>query len=198
MPRTSRRTVFGPKTYRLPRIIVHLQFLWLSHAWRFILVVKKSLSGKCVCLVGNVCSKARSVVIGHDVMTTLEIWIVSSRRLSSPRNWSRTPSLVHLFPFPTNARHEQPTLVKGKPLFDIVKLIARTSTAANAAGTKHKIEPEKGLRGTRGVLRRVLGRPVHSQMAPTASQLQDSHCVRATDEHQYCDTSAGRATMNPK
>ena len=104
----------------------------------------------------------------HDLLTTLEICIVSSRRLSSPRNSSRTASLVHRLLLPQKkARNEQPMLVKGKPSFDIVKLIAWISTAANAAGTKHKIEPE----GTRGFLRRVLGRPDHSQIAPTASRL---------------------------
>ena len=114
LPFTSRRTVLGPKTCNVPRIVVHLQVPWLSHAWRFIFVVKKSLSAKCICLVGNACSQARRVVIGPCIVQMTQCRLLRfglslhgvchHRELGrGPRPWSTaSPSPQQ------NARNEQP------------------------------------------------------------------------------------------
>ena len=72
LPRASRRTVLGPKTYQVQRVIVHLQFC-LMRGFFF--------GGQEI---------SRSVVSGPR--------IVVMTRLYSPRNWSRTASFIHRFP----------------------------------------------------------------------------------------------------
>ena len=203
LPRASRRTVFGPRTYQVPRIIVHLQFLGLSHAWLFFWCSRNHCLGNAYVCLRMTESQARSMVSGpRIVLMTL---------LSPPRNWSRTVSLVHTF-FPLQKMIEMKNRCwsKASLIRQSIDDCAYVDRAANAVGTKAQdrtreaFERNTWFLATRSRQARPQSHGSNSQAVDVPSspclrcQLQYSQCVRALDEMPYCDTGAARATMNPK